>query len=107
MNQGSRDIPAIRLGTLIGDMKILFDKFGTQKRTLTELAGELGHKSEASGTFKNKLASLRDYGLIEGRGKIGLTELGRRIVDQDSTIEEINDSLLMAIQKNTCLEFPF
>ncbi|HEX6392167.1 MAG TPA: hypothetical protein VFZ97_01920, partial [Acidimicrobiales bacterium] len=36
--------------------------------TVAEIAGYLGHSTTNSGAFRVKLAALRDYGVLSGRG---------------------------------------
>jgi hypothetical protein len=54
-------------------------KYGTV-HSESSLAGHLGHKTTNSGPFKQKLAALRDWGLIAGKGdQLSLTETGLAI----------------------------
>src|SRR2546427_11013642 len=88
MQIGSKAIPFFRLSTtLFNDIKTIYEKFGTNDVDQGVVSEVLGHKSQASGTFKNKIASMRDYGLIDGRGKIRVTEIGEKIAFHQSEEE--------------------
>lgn len=60
------------------------------------LAKFLGHKSANSGTFLAKLTYLRAYGLIEGRGTVKVSEIGKKLTYPTSE-EERMDALEKAI----------
>jgi hypothetical protein len=50
------------------------------EHTVTEIAGYLGHSTTNSGAFRVKLAALRDYGVVAGRGdQLEITDIGRTI----------------------------
>lgn len=92
-------IPNMRLyPELFDDVKKLYDKFGQSERDQETVAQLWGHKSAKSSQFSFvKLGSLRDYGLIEGRGKIKVSDLGRRLTFPQSD-KEGNDAIVEAIK---------
>jgi hypothetical protein len=50
------------------------------EHTVAEVAGYMGHATVNSGAFRAKLAALRDYGLVSGRGEsLEITAVGRKI----------------------------
>lgn len=50
--------------------------------TRDQLAAALGHDNVQSGAFQMKLATAKTFGLVEiVKGEIGLTQLGRHIID--------------------------
>ncbi|HEX9515355.1 MAG TPA: hypothetical protein VF940_04175 [Streptosporangiaceae bacterium] len=50
------------------------------QHTVAEVAGYMGHATINSGAFRGKLAALRDYGLVSGRGEsLEITPIGRKI----------------------------
>ncbi len=50
------------------------------EHTVAEVAGYMGHATVNSGAFRAKLAALRDYGLVSGRGEsLEITGIGRKI----------------------------
>lgn len=52
------------------------------------LASALGHSSAKSGTFRQRLADLREYALVAGRGEdLELTDLALRITHPTSTAD--------------------
>lgn len=61
------------------------------------LANQLGHKSAESGAFKNKLTSLRRYGLINGSGDISLTPLAEKIVAPKPSSNERENAIAEAV----------
>lgn len=65
-------------------------KLGTT-HTLSSLAGLMGHRTTNSGPFKSKLAALRDWGVIDGRGdKFSLTAIGLAIALPTDSENEAN-----------------
>lgn len=99
MQIGSKAIPFFRLSsTLFNDIKTIYEKFGNNDVEQGVVSEVLGHKSPASGTFKNKIASMRDYGLIDGRGKIRVTEIGEKIAFHQND-EEYNDALIRGVNR--------
>lgn len=55
------------------------DEYEITKQEL--LATKLGHENPDSGAFRNKITSLRRYGLISGRGGVTLTSVAERIAN--------------------------
>jgi hypothetical protein len=63
--------------------------------TVAEIAGYMGHATTNSGAFRAKLAALRDYGLVSGRGEsLEITSVGRRIA-----VPETEEQRLAALQE--------
>lgn len=55
------------------------------EHSVAEIAGYLGHTTTNSGAFRMKLAALRDYGVVSGRGdELEITEIGRTIAVPES-----------------------
>lgn len=81
MKIGNYEIPDIRLSEAIQDIKKIFDKIkNTQDLThYTDLAVMLDYKSKIGGAFYRRLNSLTLFGLLEGRAKYRITELGENI----------------------------
>ncbi|MGN6347486.1 MAG: hypothetical protein ACTHKK_06555 [Candidatus Nitrosocosmicus sp.] len=81
MKIGNYEIPDIRLSEAIQDVKKIFDKIkNTQDLThYTDLAVMLDYKSKIGGAFYRRLNSLTLFGLLEGRAKYRVTELGENI----------------------------
>lgn len=82
---------------LIQDTKNLYEQAGRKERSIDSVALILGHKSANSGTYKTKLASLRAYGLIDGRGQISVSDLGEKIARPKSE-EEYNESVVRVLK---------
>jgi len=83
---------------LFDDVKKFYGKFGQSEADQEAVARLWGHKSPKSSQFSYvKLGSLRDYGLIEGRGKIKVSDLGKRLTFPQSD-KEGNDAIVEAIK---------
>ena len=93
------EIPKMRLyPELFDDIKKLYGKFGQSEVDQETVAQLWGHKSAKSSQFNFvKLGSLRTYRLIEGRGKIKISDLGRRLTYPKNE-KESNDAILEAIK---------
>ena len=81
MKIGNYEIPDIRLSEVIQDVKKIFDKVkNTQDLThYSDIAVMLDYKSKIGGAFYRRLNSLTLFGLLEGRAKYRITELGENI----------------------------
>lgn len=92
-------IPLMRLyPELYDNVKKLYGKFGQDEVDQENVAQLWGHKSAKSSQFAFvKLGSLRSYGLIEGRGKIKVSDLGRRLTYPEND-KEGNDAIVDAIK---------
>ena len=75
---GPYSYPDIRFGDAVEIAGRILSKFkGTV--SVKGLAWELG-MSEVSGTLFAKVAALRDFGLIEGRGELRISPLAQRVI---------------------------
>jgi len=84
MKVGTYDIPLFRLPNLLDDTKTIYQQFPKEEiKDMDTVAKLLNHKSAQSGAFRQKLADLRAYGLIEGRGGVKVSDLARRITYPD------------------------
>jgi len=98
MEVGSYSIPEMRLfPSPIEAVKTMYNKFETKEVDYTTLASVLGHKSSRSGSFTAKTTVLRAYNLIDGRGKVHVTETGRKIADPASSESVRNDGMIEAL----------
>jgi len=90
---GNYEIPDIRLSEAIQDVKKIFDKVkNTQDLThYTDIAVMLDYRSKIGGAFYRRLNSLTLFGLLEGRAKYRVTELGENI---SYPIDELNKNEL-------------
>jgi hypothetical protein len=77
---GNFEYPELKVDDAIKSVKIFKEKLNGTTNSLDALAGLWGHKSSKSGTFLTKLADLRKYGLITGRGELKLTSLAEAII---------------------------
>ena len=93
MKIGNYEIPDIRLSEAIQDVKKIFDKVkNTQDLThYTDIAVMLDYRSKIGGAFYRRLNSLTLFGLLEGRAKYRVTELGENI---SYPIDELNKNEL-------------
>lgn len=99
MKLGTKKIPDFRLSSkLISDMKSVFDRYDKNEITVPDLAAFLGHKSPTSGTFLYKISSLRAFGLMEGTGKVIVTDIGEKIALRENDID-YNNALISAVNR--------
>ena len=96
MRIGDKTIPENRLPSLIEAVKTLYGKFGSEEKDNETVSGLLGHKTTRSGTYIQKRADLRSFGLIEPRGAIKVTETGRKVTYPDNQKEE-QEGLIQAL----------
>ena len=84
---------------LYDDVKKLYEKFGQSDVDQETVAQLWGHKSAKSSQFSFvKLGSLRSYGLIDGRGKIKVSDLGKRLTfPADEAV--LMDAIVEAIRR--------
>lgn len=73
------DYPDLHPSDAIEIAKKIVASFKSGSIAPSALAQALGHKNETSGTFLVKLADLRKYKLIDGRGTYTASELAKRI----------------------------
>lgn len=99
MKIGNKEIPNMRLPSLLPEVKTLYEKVGISETDAGVVAEFLGHKSSASGAFLTKIASMRDYGLIDGRGKMRISPIGQTLSEPKSTDEVRNQALVEAVNK--------
>jgi hypothetical protein len=96
MKIGDKTIPENRLPSLIEAVKVLYGKFGTKEIDDETASRLLGHTTSRSGAYIQKRADLRAFGLIEPRGPIKVTEIGRKVSYPNNTKEE-QEGLIQAI----------
>lgn len=73
----------------------IIDEFEISKQDL--LAAKLGHENPDSGAFRNKITSLRRYGLISGRGGVNLTSTAARIANPAPSSNERQEAMGKAV----------
>jgi hypothetical protein len=96
MKIGNKTIPENRLPSLIEAVKTLYGKFSTKEIDDETASRLLGHTTSRSGAYIQKRADLRAFGLIEPRGPIKVTEVGRKVSYPNNTREE-QEGLIQAI----------
>jgi len=81
MRVGNFTIPDLRLfPMLVEATKKMFETYEDKEISdMKTLAILFGHKSEKSGAFLAKMTFLRAYGLIEGRGAVKVSQIGKDI----------------------------
>ncbi len=93
---GTYSYPDIRFGDAVEISGRILSKFrGTV--TVKGLAWELT-MAENSGTLFAKIAALRDFGLVEGRGELRISDLARRIL-HPANPEEARKARIEAFQR--------
>ncbi|MBI2170817.1 MAG: hypothetical protein HYU30_02185 [Chloroflexi bacterium] len=93
---GTYSYPDIRFGDAVEIAGRVLSKFSGSV-TVKGLAWELG-MAENSGTLFAKIAALRDFGLVEGRGELRVSDLARRILHPSSP-EERREVSIQAFQR--------
>lgn len=93
---GTYSYPDIRFGDAVEIAGRILTKFRGAV-TVKGLSWELG-MAENSGTLFAKTAALRDFGLVEGRGELRVSDLGRKIL-HPATPEEGHHSRIQAFQR--------
>jgi len=77
---GSYSFPSIKFERALEITKKICDPPFKGQISQSGLAQALDGMSETGGAFINLVGSLRDYGLVQGKGTLTATELARRIV---------------------------
>lgn len=89
----STGYPVIELGEVMSVL-VKASQHGWE-HSVAEFAGYLGHTTVNSGAFRAKMAGLRDYGVVSGRGEsLEISPTGRRIA-----VPETDDDRLNALQE--------
>jgi hypothetical protein len=91
-----KTIPENRLPSLIEAVKTLYGKFSSKEIDDETASRLLGHTTSRSGAYIQKKADLRSFGLIEPRGAIKITEIGRK-VSYPNNVNEEQEGLIQAI----------
>lgn len=89
MKIGNYSVPDFRLAQLIQDTRKVYDSYKgdsikqpTKNDTFAQL---LGYKSARNGAYWTRITALRTCGLIEGRGDVTISPLGKQITYGDET----------------------
>ena len=93
---GTYSYPDIRFGDAVEIAGRVLSK-SNGSVTVKGLAWELG-MAENSGTLFGKIAALRDFGLVEGRGELRVSDLARGIL-HPANPEEGRQSKIHAFQR--------
>ncbi len=93
---GTYSYPDIRFGDAVEIAGRVLAKFKGSV-TVKGLAWELG-MAENSGTLFAKIAALRDFGLVEGRGELRVSDLARKIL-HPANPEERREASIQAFQR--------
>ncbi|OPX72027.1 MAG: hypothetical protein A4E38_00764 [Methanoregulaceae archaeon PtaB.Bin108] len=84
MRIGTETIPRYTIEEVIGDVKKLHDQFGRDDFTKADIAYTLG-QSPTSGALMQKIADMKSYQLIQGRGdSFSVTQVGEHATFGDS-----------------------
>jgi len=108
---GKYDYPNAALCESIEDAKKIYDRFKEEEVNSKLVSETIGYKG---GTFYHRLAALRKYGLVTQRGKVGITDLGKRItypankeIEMDAIEEAVtNVELFKVLYNKFDLELP-
>lgn len=97
MEWGTKKVPKNRLPSLIGDVKTIYSRFGDKEIDHETISSLLGYSSKKSGTYMQKIADMRSFNLIEPRGNVKVTEIGRK-VSYSNNLREEQEGLIQAIK---------
>lgn len=87
--------PYSDLADVVELAQAIWDNVGTSTADQAQLAAWGGHDSVDSGTYRTRLSAARVFGLItSGSRQVGLTDLGRAIVDPDRAAQARVESFL-------------
>ena len=111
MKLGNYAYPDVSLDESVEDAKKIYDRFKDEEVDKKLISETIGYRG---GTFFHRLSSLRKYGLVGPRGKVQITDLGKRITypaNRDvelSAIEEAvkNVELFKVLYEKFGLELP-
>ncbi|MBI4312543.1 MAG: hypothetical protein HY681_12295 [Chloroflexi bacterium] len=93
---GTYSYPDIRFGDAVEIAGRILSKFKGSV-TVKGLAWELG-MAENSGTLFAKIAALRDFGLVEGRGELRVSDLARKVIAAANPVEH-REASIQAFQR--------
>jgi len=97
MKIGSYSVPTYSLESLLIATKSIYETLGGKEANSEFIADVLGHAPK-SGSFATKMADLKSYGLIEGRGSnIRVSELGKLATGFGQDVEQ-NEALLEIVR---------
>lgn len=93
MKLGNYAYPDISLSESINDAKKIYDRFKDEEVDSQLISETIGYRG---GTFLQRLSALRKYGLVNPRGKIRVTDLGKKITypaNQDVELSAIEEAV--------------
>lgn len=84
MRIGNYSVPHYHIKDIVVDVKRLHEQYGRREFNKTDIAYTLG-QSPTSGSLMQKIADMKSYGLLEGRGdSFNVTQLGEHATFGDS-----------------------
>lgn len=85
MRVGNETVPRYSIEEVIGDIKKLHDQYGRNDFSKADIAYTLG-QSPTSGALMQKIADMKSYGLLQGRGDShSVTQIGEHATFGDPT----------------------
>lgn len=87
MKIGKYSIPKFRLPSMLMAVQKIYDKFEGGDISPSLIAGLLGQPI-TSGGFLQKLADMRSYGLIVGRGSVKVSDIGKKVTHPENEEEK-------------------
>lgn len=90
---GKYDYPDVSLIEAIKDARKIYDRFKEEAVDVKLISETIGYKG---GTFLQRLSTLRKFGLVTSRGKVGMTDLGKTITypaNKDEELEAIKQAI--------------
>jgi hypothetical protein len=87
MKIGNYAYPDVPLSESVEDAKKIYDRFKDEEVDSKLISETIGYRG---GTFLQRLSALRKYGLVSPRGKIRITDLGKKITYPANWEMELN-----------------
>ena len=90
---GKFTYPDVSLTEAVKDAKKIYDRFKDEAVDPSLISETIGYKG---GSFLRRLSALRKYGLITSRGKVKITDLGKRITyptNKDDELRAIEEAI--------------
>jgi len=87
MKLGNYAFPDVSLSESVNDAKRIYDRFKDEEVDPKLISETIAYRG---GAFISRLAALRKYGLVSPRGRIRITDLGKKITYPPSRDEELS-----------------
>ena len=100
MKLGSFEVPEKRLIPYASsDIKIIYDNIQNEPTKSMDIASLLGYKHATASPYYLRLKALTAYGLLEGRSKYKVSELGKKFAysESDEQLHEVKTNAVLNV----------